>query len=142
MSTNSTIAVQHLDGTVSAVYCHWDGYLSYNGRILIDHYNSLEMAERLVDNGNISLLGDTIDTTKFFQEHETVYADLHEYLSNGSFQKCNYLWTEYDDELGNRVEGWLYSGDDAGFAYAATGDESDWEPVVNLLEDLLEESGE
>lgn len=138
MSTNSTIAVQHLDGTVSTVYCHWDGYLSYNGRLLIDHYNSLEMAEGLVDKGNISLLGDTIDTTKFFREHETVYANLHEYLSNGSFQECNYLWTEYDDELGNRVEGWLYSDDDMGFVYAATGDENEWKPVV----DLLEESGE
>ena len=136
MSTNSTIAVQNLDGTVTAVYCHWDGYLSHNGRILIDHYNSLEMAERLVDKGNISQLGDTIDTTKFFQEHETVYADLDEYLSTGSFQECNYLWTEYDDELGNRVEGWLYSEYDKGFVYPNTS--YYWKPVINLLK----ESGE
>lgn len=56
MATRSTIAVQHADGTVSQVYCHWDGYLSHNGKLLNDHYNTLEKAEALVALGSISSL--------------------------------------------------------------------------------------
>lgn len=56
MATRSTIAVQHADGTVSQVYCHWDGYLSHNGKLLFEHYSTLDKAEALVALGNISSL--------------------------------------------------------------------------------------
>jgi len=58
MGTRSTIAVEHADGTVSQVYCHWDGYLSHNGQILVDHYDTQEKAELLVSFGSISSLHD------------------------------------------------------------------------------------
>ena len=61
MATRSTIAVEHADGTVSQVYCHWDGYLDHNGRMLVTHYNSLERAEALVALGSISSLAASID---------------------------------------------------------------------------------
>jgi hypothetical protein len=38
MGTRSTIALEFADGTVEQVYCHWDGYLSNNGKILQAHY--------------------------------------------------------------------------------------------------------
>ena len=38
MGTRSTIALEYADGTVHQVYCHWDGYLEHNGRILQEHY--------------------------------------------------------------------------------------------------------
>jgi len=56
MATRSTIAVEHADGTVSQVYCHWDGYLTHNGQILVDHYDTQEKAELLVSLGSISSL--------------------------------------------------------------------------------------
>lgn len=56
MSTNSTIAVKLADGSVNQVYCHWDGYLEHNGVILQKHYNSQELAEALVNLGDISFL--------------------------------------------------------------------------------------
>ena len=61
MSTRSTIAVQHIDGTVSSVYCHFDGYLSHNGRLLFKHYATLTDAEALVEMGAISYLDEHID---------------------------------------------------------------------------------
>lgn len=64
MSTNSTIAVQHKDGSISQVYCHWDGYPSNNGRLLLDYYNSLELAEKLVSLGDISVLSPTIEPSE------------------------------------------------------------------------------
>jgi hypothetical protein len=56
MATRSSIAVQHEDGTISSVYCHWDGYLEHVGKMLVDHYASQELAETLVSGGAISQL--------------------------------------------------------------------------------------
>ncbi len=30
------------DGIIKSIYCHWDGYPSNNGKILLEHYNSQE----------------------------------------------------------------------------------------------------
>lgn len=56
MATTSSIAVQHANGTVSQVHCHWDGYLSHVGQLLDRHYNTQEKAEALVALGDISSL--------------------------------------------------------------------------------------
>jgi len=56
MATRSTIAVEHADGTVSQVYAHWDGYLTHNGQILVNHYDTQEKAEQLISLGSISSL--------------------------------------------------------------------------------------
>ena len=58
MGTRSSIAVKH--GTrVKGIYCHWDGYLDHNGRILLGHYDSTK-ANNLVAFGNISSLREEI----------------------------------------------------------------------------------
>lgn len=56
MSTRSNIGIINKDGTVEVVYCHWDGYPSYNGTLLLNHYNSEEMVRRLISLGDISQL--------------------------------------------------------------------------------------
>ena len=54
MGTRSFIGVMHGD-VCKVVYCHWDGYLSHNGRILQEHYDSAK-ANHLVALGDISSL--------------------------------------------------------------------------------------
>ena len=54
MGTRSRIAVMHGDKCKS-VYCHWDGYLDHNGRILLNHYDSAK-ANHLVALGGLSSL--------------------------------------------------------------------------------------
>ncbi len=56
MSTRSIISVVCRDGLVRSAYCHQDGYLQHNGRILVEHYNSQEKAEALVAPGNMNYL--------------------------------------------------------------------------------------
>ena len=56
MSTNSTIAVVHTNGTVSQIYVHWDGYIEAAGKCLFENYATLEKAEALVALGNLSSL--------------------------------------------------------------------------------------
>lgn len=53
MSTRSIISVVCRDGLVRSAYCHQNGYLQDNGRILLEHYNSQEKAEVLVAPGNM-----------------------------------------------------------------------------------------
>jgi hypothetical protein len=54
MSTRSSIAVQHADGSVSAVYCHFDGYLEGVGAELVSKHDSQDAAEALVSLGDLS----------------------------------------------------------------------------------------
>jgi hypothetical protein len=54
MGTRSRIGVMHGD-VCKSVYCHWDGYLEHNGRILLEHYDSAK-ANHLVALGDISSL--------------------------------------------------------------------------------------
>jgi len=58
MSTNSTIAVFNEWGDVRSVYCHWDGYVEWNGKMLDLHFNSLNKALALVDGGDISAINE------------------------------------------------------------------------------------
>jgi len=58
MATRSMIGVMHGD-KCKAVYCHWDGYLAHNGRILFENYDSAK-ANHLVSLGDISSLRETI----------------------------------------------------------------------------------
>ena len=60
MATRSTIALEFADGTVGQVYCHWDGYLSNNGKILLNHYMDPFKVRELIDLGDISSLGSEI----------------------------------------------------------------------------------
>jgi hypothetical protein len=68
MATRSTIAIEHTDGTVSQVYCHWDGYLDHNGKILLNHYNTPELAAELIRVGDISSLREQIGEQHDFDE--------------------------------------------------------------------------
>ena len=60
MATRSTIALEFADGTVQQVYCHWDGYLEHNGRILFENYVDPFKTRELIDLGDISSLGTQI----------------------------------------------------------------------------------
>ena len=41
MSTRSFIGIQNLDGTVTGIYCHHDGYLAGVGATLKAHYTTV-----------------------------------------------------------------------------------------------------
>ena len=60
MGTRSTIALEFADGTVEQIYCHWDGYLEHNGKILAEHYSDPFKLRDLIDMGGISSLGKVI----------------------------------------------------------------------------------
>ena len=69
MGTRSLIAVVH-GNNYKTVYCHWDGYLSHNGRILQEHYDSPK-ANNLIALGNISSLTLNIGEKHPFSQFDT-----------------------------------------------------------------------
>jgi hypothetical protein len=73
MGTRSLIAVVH-GNNYKTVYCHWDGYLSHNGRILQEHYDSAK-ANNLVALGNISSLQPNIGEKHPFSKFDTDMPD-------------------------------------------------------------------
>lgn len=99
MATRSTIAVRHADNTVSQIYCHWDGYLEHNGKILQSHYTSLEEAEELVAGGDLSTLDGDHDRCEYYtQRGEDLnirkFATVEDYIRNRQEEEYNYLWDQ------------------------------------------------
>jgi hypothetical protein len=66
MGTRSTIAIENSNGTVTGIYCHWDGYLNHNGRILQDYYTTEAAVRELIALGDLSSLGETVGTKHDF----------------------------------------------------------------------------
>lgn len=118
MATRSTIALEFADGTVGQVYCHWDGYLEHNGRILADHYTDPFKLRELIDTGDLSSLGkDTMPEP--YREHtfnnaqegvcvfygrdrgETgvnarYFKDFDSYQRGAQFEEYNYILRQVD----------------------------------------------
>ena len=111
MATRSTIAVQLADGNIVQVYCHWDGYLSHNGKILLEHYNSQELAELVTRGGDLSTLAPTFAPTashSFDHPQEGVcllygrdrseppesalYSDCEDYTYNRTQEEFDYIY--------------------------------------------------
>jgi hypothetical protein len=71
MATRSTIALEYADGTVGQIYCHWDGYLEYNGALLYKHYVDPFKTRELMDLGDLSSLKPEIGEQHAFGYHGT-----------------------------------------------------------------------
>ena len=65
MATRSVIAKLD-DRGIQAIYCHNDGYLSNNGKILDQHYANEVKVDNLIAQGDASSLKDTIEDTIFY----------------------------------------------------------------------------
>ena len=61
MSTRSYIVRENPDGTYTGIYCHCDGYLTYNGAMLLDHYATKDRVDRLLSYGHLSVLDEKIE---------------------------------------------------------------------------------
>lgn len=118
MSTRSSISLLQLNGTVSSLYSHSDGYLSYNGAILYEHYSDVNKIKQLISFGDISSLGPLVEpplgvphsfeyterakgVTTFYgrDRGETgvdarQYKDFEEYKKDGDFQEYDYIFKE------------------------------------------------
>jgi hypothetical protein len=56
MATRSNIGIVNDDGSVTGIYCHWDGYPEHNGKLLLKYYNTSGIVCELMDLGDLSSL--------------------------------------------------------------------------------------
>ena len=54
MGTRSRIGIQLKDDSILSVYCHYDGYPSFNGKVLREFYNTKEKVSQLINGGDMS----------------------------------------------------------------------------------------
>lgn len=57
MSTRSYIGLLNKDGSVRSIYHHWDGYPECVGKILFDNYEDENKINKLLDLGDMSIIG-------------------------------------------------------------------------------------
>lgn len=94
MGTRSRVAVMHGD-VCKSVYCHYDGYLDYTGRILLAHYDSTA-ANMLIARGDNSGVKETVEEMSFYSDRGeegvefTVAHTFEEFLEQ--VENC---WAEY-----------------------------------------------
>lgn len=113
MGTRSTIWIKKDNGNYDGVYCHWDGYLENNGKILAEYYTNELFVNDLLQHGDISSLGIYVYPTgehsfKNRQENVCVFyhrdrgEDLYIYESKhfpeGYFEEYNYIFNYNDDQ--------------------------------------------
>jgi len=98
MGTRSTIALEFADGTVEQVYCHWDGYLENNGRILSENYTDPFKVKELVALGGFSSLEATVEgtaSTAYTQRGEELcvnrYKNADEYFDCCQQEEYDYI---------------------------------------------------
>ena len=60
MSTRLHIGIRNEDGSPDVIYCHWNDYPSYNGALLLHHYQDPEKIRELIALGDISLPAESV----------------------------------------------------------------------------------
>jgi len=95
MSTHSNIGKRLPNGTYRYVYCHFDGYPSGVGRILLEHYQDEAKIDALLDLGELSSLGGTLESSVAYArdrgEHLTP-ADIATSRDDVFEQSYAYVW--------------------------------------------------
>lgn len=107
MSTRSNIAIRYKNGTIKAIYCHFDGYLSGVGSMLLDNWkNPKKVATLVSDVGNISALKSDLKETResAYGESATEYKDLATYLDSVDTFFIEYVYV-FDEAYG----AWFYA---------------------------------
>jgi len=122
MGTSAMIGIYNKsDGSVTASYCHYDGYVDGVGRTLFDHYNTMYDAEIAAKGGYISSLENDylVSRKNAVHDDEAIpFSSVEEYLVKGE----NYAGADY-----------LYLFDGKAWFFTSTCDKLGFEEVeMNL----------
>ena len=157
MGTLSTIALEFADGTVGVVYCHWDGYLSHNGKILLNNYMDPFKVRELIDNGDVSSLGNEIGVkhpfdapgyynTPEYNAYKEKYGNMTKfYMRDRGEDGCvAQYYKDFDDYVQNHgYQEYEYILRTDGVWYVDKGEDAGYEPLLEAyLEELREQNDE
>ena len=114
MATRSNIAMKTATGKIVSVYCHWDGYVANNGKILLENYTDIDKIEALVALGSISSLGTAIGDKQDFDDRSTQKDEWTLFYSRDRGEQLSIQ--EYDD-----IPSWINDMEE--YAYLWNGQE-------------------
>ena len=63
MATRSNIGIVNLDKSITGIYCHFDGSPEYVGKMLLNHYNNVDIVNGLMNLGDLSILSENMNPT-------------------------------------------------------------------------------
>ena len=98
MSTRSAIGFVEFDGSVTAIYCHWDGYLESVGQALVKYYNDIYKVLDLIEMGDASSIDATLDTCVFYKRdrNEKItdrdFPNVAEFIGEMSTLGCEFFY--------------------------------------------------
>lgn len=96
MGTRSVIGVMHGD-KAKTVYCHWDGYLAHNGKILLGNYDSAK-ANNLVALGDLSSLSTEIGEKHPFDNPHRYDTPEYKEFKEKYGHMCTFYGRDRDEE--------------------------------------------
>ena len=99
MATRSAIGYKLATGEVRGIYCHWDGYVENNGKILVESYTDQSKVWQLVEFGDLSSLSSNIDEIVYYgrDNGETevsaqTFTDVDDFVTNLAMSNCEYFY--------------------------------------------------
>lgn len=95
MSTRSFIGMVNRDHTITSVYCHWDGYPEYNGKMLLQHYNNRAMTTKLLHKGDFSSLQPKISDIQYYVDRGDEEVGAVKQTLDKFIEMCRESWCEY-----------------------------------------------
>ena len=117
MGTHAMIGICNEDGSVTASYCHYDGYVEGVGRTLVEHYDTQYDAEIVAKGGYMSALYDDYLTTR----QEAVHNE-----GSITFESVDHYFKEAGDYAG---ADYLYLWDGDAWFFTPTYDKAGFEEV-------------
>ena len=63
MATRGNIGIVNEDGSITAIYVHWDSYPEYVGKMLLNHYTDVDWIHMLMNLGDLSILSENVNPT-------------------------------------------------------------------------------
>lgn len=136
MATRCYIGLEYTDGSVRYIYCHWDGYPSGTGKILQEDWNTYTKVYNMLNKGNMSYLGRSLEDTKFYCEEgdpnkegesfKYYCKDVNDYSTTAADYLIEYIYLFMQTK-----EGWEW--------FLWEPDKKTWEPLQQVLDRVLKE---
>jgi hypothetical protein len=129
------------DGNYQGVYCHWDGYLSNNGRILLANYQDKGDVESLIAGGDMSSLGERVEPIGDNHSYENRESGTTVYYHRDREENWENVKPSVDAKVSevirDRGAEYAYLYEDGRWMYTSLYGAESWEPLTEeaIMED-------
>ena len=102
MATRSLIGIENNDGTITHIYCHFDGYVEGVGSELLKHYRTEERIREMLSHGDRSSLSEDVALSAYKNNSDavpsTTWSDAgQDYVYRG--RKGHWVYRDWHDDF-------------------------------------------